>query len=250
MLSVLPRRLAAVAKHTRLLSTPSLTVHGHYVSQPARSVLWLLKINDEPFNFNNVAALAGGTKTPEFKAKFPIGQIPAMEDGDFYLSEGSAIMKYLCDKNGWDQWWPQGSDEASRKKRAKLSQYMSYHHHGTRMISHKVAFKLFSKQFFKVDYVETPDDLKNLSLKIIMNFEKKGLEAGPFVGGSEVPSIADLFAYAEIYQLVYMGVLKDEDFSPAMKTWTMALQELPAHDDVHSSVRKLGAAIQEGERKE
>lgn len=156
-------------------------------------------------------------------------------------------MQYLCDKNGWDQWWPQGSDDSSRKRRAKLSQYLSYHHHGTRMISHKVAFKLFSKQFFKKDYEETPEDLKNLSLKIIANFEKKGLEAGPFVGGCVAPSIADLFAYAEIYQLVYMGVLKHEDLSPAMQTWALALQALPAHDDVHVSVSKLGAAIQDSE---
>jgi hypothetical protein len=29
--------------------------------------------------------MAGKTKTPEYKAKFPIGQIPALEDGEFRL---------------------------------------------------------------------------------------------------------------------------------------------------------------------
>jgi glutathione S-transferase len=156
-------------------------------------------------------------------------------------------MQYLCDKKGWDQWWPQGTDEESRQKRAKLSEYMSYHHHGTRMISHKVAFKLFMKQFFKKDHEESRDDLKDLSLKIIANFQKKGLGAGPFVGGSEAPTIADLFAYAEVYQLVYLGLLSHEELTPAIQSWALALQELPFHDDVHNSLDKLGSAIKGGE---
>jgi len=165
-------------------------------------------------------------------------------------SEGSAMMQYLCEKYGWDQWWPQGSDEASRQKRAKLNEYLSYHHHGTRMISHKIAFKLFYKQFFKKDYPETREELKELSFKFISNFEKKALCAGPFIGESTTPTIADLFAYAEIYQLVYMDVLSHDDLSPAMQAWAEALQALPAYDDVHTSLKKLGAAIRESEKDE
>jgi hypothetical protein len=47
-ITLMSQRLPVTMKSTaRLLSTSSLTVHGHYVSQPARSVLWLLKINNE-----------------------------------------------------------------------------------------------------------------------------------------------------------------------------------------------------------
>jgi glutathione S-transferase len=168
----------------------------------------------------------------------------------FYIqSEGSAMMQYLCDKYSWDQWWPQGSDDLSRQKRAKLSEYLSYHHHGTRMISHKIVFKIFSKQFFKKEYEESKEDLRNLSFKIVANFEKKGLGAGPFIGGSPTPTIADLFAYAEIYQLVYLDIFSHEELSPAMQTWAEALQTLPAHDDVHASLAKLAAAVKAAEEK-
>lgn len=47
--------------------------------------MFTLLLYPQPFNFVNVAAMAGGTKTPEYKEKFPIGQIPALEDGDFRL---------------------------------------------------------------------------------------------------------------------------------------------------------------------
>lgn len=154
------------------------------------------------------------------------------------------MMQYLCDKFEWDQWWPQGSDDAAIQKRAKLSEYMSFHHHSTRMISHQIAFKLFYKQFFKKDYPETAEELKEKSLKIISGFEKKSLGAGPFIAGAAAPTIADLFAYAEIYQLVYMKVIAHEDLSPVVQKWAEALQALPAHDDVHTSLAKLSAAMQ------
>jgi glutathione S-transferase len=58
--------------------------------------VFTLLLCPQPFNFVNVAAMAGGTKTPEYKEKFPIGQIPALEDGDFRLvwTRGT-ILPYL-----------------------------------------------------------------------------------------------------------------------------------------------------------
>ena len=158
-------------------------------------------------------------------------------------------MIYLCEKYNWDNWYPQGSDQASKEKRAQINQYLSYHHHSTRTISREIAFKLFNKQFFNKDFPESMDDLKALSSKILHNFEKKCLYGGPFIGGFTTPTIADLFAYAEIYQLVFMDVLKHDDLSPTLQSWATSLQALPAHDDVHSTIRKLAHAMKEGRDK-
>lgn len=40
----------------------------------------------------------GDNQKPEFLAMNPNGMIPMLEDGDFHLSESSAIMIYLCSK--------------------------------------------------------------------------------------------------------------------------------------------------------
>lgn len=307
MLNLMTRRvpMAQVARLSSSTSSTSLTVHGHYISQPARSVLWLLKIQDEVryaledlfiqcFRLISFVVIShsslsmwplwlGRRKHQNTKRNFRLDRsqrskmatsawsvfnfvnMSFLLHQSFYSvlsclshecviifvfglqSEGSAMMQYLCDKHGWDQWWPQGSDETSRLKRAKLSEYLSYHHHGTRMISHKIAFKLFTKQFFKKDYPETKDELREISTKIISNFEKKGLRGGPFIAGSTTPTIADLFAYTEIYQLVYLNVLTHDDLSPPMRAWAEALQALPAHDDVHASLKKLATAMKEEE---
>jgi glutathione S-transferase len=37
--------------------------------------------------------------------KFPTALIPAIDDNGFYLAEGSAILQYLCEKNGYNQWF-------------------------------------------------------------------------------------------------------------------------------------------------
>jgi glutathione S-transferase len=39
-------------------------------------------------------------QSAEFRAKFPPGQAPAIEDGDVRISESSAIAQYLADKHG------------------------------------------------------------------------------------------------------------------------------------------------------
>ena len=39
-----------------------------------------------------------GTKSPEFLAKNPQGSVPLLEDGDFYLTQNTAIMQYLSEQ--------------------------------------------------------------------------------------------------------------------------------------------------------
>jgi elongation factor 1-gamma len=44
--------------------------------------------HDKSFTFKN------DWKTPEFLAKFPMGYVPVLEDGDLYLQECGAIAEY------------------------------------------------------------------------------------------------------------------------------------------------------------
>ena len=75
------------------MNSEMIKLYGHYASQPARSVMWLLKIHNQPFEFIKVEPLAGGTQKEEFKTKFPTKMIPALDDDGFYLSESTAIMQ-------------------------------------------------------------------------------------------------------------------------------------------------------------
>ncbi|KAF6174607.1 hypothetical protein GIB67_006259 [Kingdonia uniflora] len=64
---------------------------------PQRVVACLLEKGVE-FEIVNVDLQSGEHKKPEFLARQPFGQVPAIEDGDFRLFESRAIMRYYAAK--------------------------------------------------------------------------------------------------------------------------------------------------------
>mgnify|MGYP003385310332 CR=1 FL=1 len=219
-----------------------LTLYGHYVSQPFRSIAWLLKIKNQPFDFIRMDPVRGDTRAPEYTAKFPTALIPGLDDNGFYLAEGSAIAQYLCEKYKWDEWWPSGSDAESVQKRAKISEYLSSHHHTSRMVSAK-GFRPFIVAAFKPETkwsAETAKHNETPVLKIASRFEKTFLSQSDFVNGMNTPTIADFFAYPEYAQMSQCGLV---DFSslPRLSAWMKRMEALPEHDDVHRALMKLAA---------
>ena len=72
-----------------------LKIYGHYVSQPARSVLWLCRAQDfTDFEFVKKEPLNGETRTPEFIRDFPTATVPTIDDGGFKLGEVCVSYNY------------------------------------------------------------------------------------------------------------------------------------------------------------
>lgn len=71
-----------------------------YHAPPSRSVrvVWLAEEMGIPYE--SIAVLRGVPHSPEFKAASPLGQLPAIEDGDVRMIESVAIMQYLLAKHG------------------------------------------------------------------------------------------------------------------------------------------------------
>eukprot|EP01084_Bolivina_argentea_P222941 377301_1 len=115
-----------------------LKLYGMPISHPTRSIMWLCSMKgfkdyklviinsyiprkyrkNDDYYFNNI--------------RFD-GKIPAIEDTDgFILFEGAAIMQYLCTKYKWNSLYP---SIYNLKRRAKIDQYLNWHHENTRMLS-------------------------------------------------------------------------------------------------------------------
>ena len=75
----------------------SVTVYGHYVSQPARAVCWLLKANGIDFNFNKVEPMRGDCKKEQYLSKFPTGLSPAIEVTTKNDGRRPKITNYISD---------------------------------------------------------------------------------------------------------------------------------------------------------
>jgi len=75
-----------------------LTLFDFDASPSCLKIKILLKELGQPFEQRNLTR--ADLRGPEYRAKFPTGQAPAIEDGSLRLAESSAIAVYLAEKHG------------------------------------------------------------------------------------------------------------------------------------------------------
>ncbi|KAH7099225.1 glutathione S-transferase [Auriculariales sp. MPI-PUGE-AT-0066] len=75
-------------------------LHGTPVSTCTQRVLTVLKELNLDLEIDSIGRDWAKTKTPEWIAKQPFGQVPYLEDGSFILTESRAITKYVVAKYG------------------------------------------------------------------------------------------------------------------------------------------------------
>ena len=220
--------------------------------------------------------MAGDCKKKEYKSKFPIGLSPSIEDYDilsgldgdepFRVSEGSAILSYLCEKYSFGDWYPivekdDGEDVKLKKirEKAKINEYLSNHHTSTRKVSEEVFMNLMKECFFKVPYKEeekqkgkenVTKNIRRFSDIFLLHERPKSLVGGnvpSFIGGRISPSIADLIAYTELAQLGTGGgglnfmEFTNEVHGGLFMMWLHSMEGLDFHDDVHKTVKEVAS---------
>ena len=62
--------------------------------------LWILHELDLPYQHRRITSRSGETLTPEYTALNPSQKIPALQEGDFVLTESAAIVNYLAATHG------------------------------------------------------------------------------------------------------------------------------------------------------
>lgn len=212
-------------------------IYGVPLSQPVRAVLWPCLIKRTPFTFKMVVpGMAGktGTRGAEFRAKFPLGTVPALEDGDVTISESGAIMAYLAEKHAWHDLYP--SDAVQR---ARVHEYLAWSHGNTRDASRKV----FGPHV-RVDARPTAPAWLDAGLDSVRaaaaTIDSYWLQRTPFLAG-QAPTIADFSAYEELAQLgPRFGAALDYAPYGNLQRWLDTMASLPHHDAVHASLTELG----------
>ena len=219
------------------MSNP-LVIYGVPFSQPVRAVLWLMLLKRKPFELvltSPGSASEGGSRHPDYLAKFPTGTIPGMEDKEtgFVLSESHAMMCYLCNLHSWTDLYPSNPEQ-----RAKVDEYLHLHHRNTReasigLIAPNVRKDLnFSEEF-----------LSNAKAGIDRTFraiEGGWLAQSRYFTGDEL-TIADMSAYVEIGQLrsEFTNVYDFEPL-PNIRRWLDDMRQVAYHDEVLASLYELG----------
>ena len=77
-----------------------MKLYYHPVSTTSRPVLLFIQENNLKVDTQVVDLMKGEHMQPQYSAMNPSKLVPMLEDGDFRLTESSAILKYLAEKAG------------------------------------------------------------------------------------------------------------------------------------------------------
>ena len=75
-----------------------MLLHTFTITPNNRKVVAFIKHFDLDVEVHQISFKDSEQKTPEFLAMNPMGRVPVLEDGDFKLPEGNAILTYLAQK--------------------------------------------------------------------------------------------------------------------------------------------------------
>jgi len=101
-----------------------MKLYYHPVSTTSRPVWLFIAENGIDCELQVVDLMKGEHYQPAYVAKNPNRLVPMLEDGDFRLTESSAILKYLADKTGSPAY------PADPRKRARINERLDWFNTG------------------------------------------------------------------------------------------------------------------------
>lgn len=141
----------------------TIKLYVDLMSQPSRAVWAFCLIAKVPFELKEVQIAKLEMRSEEYKKINPMAKVPAIEDTDngLKLAESHTIIRYLCNKypNHVGDWYP----AQDYVKRAKIDEYLDFHHTGTRKCSFFIFNSIFAKNIgIPTDPQYVPEEAKKV----------------------------------------------------------------------------------------
>ncbi|KAJ3530050.1 hypothetical protein NMY22_g8734 [Coprinellus aureogranulatus] len=186
-----------------------------------------------PFEFVMVDLFKGESKTPEYLAKQPFGQVPYIDDDGFILYESRAIARYIAEKYG-NQGTPNLVPTKDVKARAMFEQAASVETSDFDMFASKAVFEMIFKPMMggKSDKVVFQELASTLSSKL--DVYDRILAKQKYLAGNEI-TLADLFhiPYGVMLKTAGTDVMESK---PNVKRWFDELTSRPSWKAVKDGV--------------
>lgn len=219
-----------------------LKLYGTPLSQPSRAVLLFAKLTGIEHEYVPVDMSKLMHKQPWYLAINPMGQVPAMSDGDFNLSESHAIMTYLATtRHTPDHWYP-----ADPQKRALVDRYLHWHHSNLRRAAIPVYAQTIDPLLGRTKPEAIIADGIEARTRSFVQLED-WLSQSPYIAGTEM-TIADLAAVCE----VAMQSLVDFDLTPYphVQAWASRIFQIPEVVEVHQGMEGFKAMLNAKKREQ
>ncbi|TFK27922.1 glutathione S-transferase [Coprinopsis marcescibilis] len=210
-----------------------LKLYGWPKSTCTQRVACALIEKKVPFEFIMVDLFKGESKTPEYIAKQPFGQVPCLDDDGFILYESRAIARYIAEKHA-NQGTPNLIPIKTIQSRALFEQAASVETADFDQFASKGVFEMVFKPMMggKSDQAVFDDLMNTLSAKL--DVYDKILSKQKYLAGDDI-TLADLF------HLPY-GVMLSQAGSNVMETkpnvarWFNDLKNRPSWKAVKDGV--------------
>ena len=185
-----------------------MKLHGLPIAPPSQIAIitaYTLGIDLEvvPVDMKN-----GEHKTEEYLKVNPLGQVPALVDGDFTLGESVAIAKYLLTKGDGETLYPADPKEQAKVEQVLLNALANlFKRHAA------VFYTGFVRENFFGGEASTKEELAPLIEELNLGVEnlKKFLvhNGGPFLTGEKF-SLGDIVSYAFLNNSLKFGLFSLE----------------------------------------
>jgi glutathione S-transferase len=216
-----------------------MKLYMHPVSMTSRPVRLFAAANNIPMDEEVVDLFTGAHLQPPYSNINPNCLVPMLEDGDFKLTESSAILKYLADKIGSPAY------PKDLKQRAKVNEIMDWINTN---FYREWAYNLCYPQLFP-HLKRRSDEAQTATLEFGKENAKRWLKVlndywiGPkntYLCGDQI-TIADYFGAC----LVTLGEVVGIDFAPYpnVKRWLDTMKKLPAWNKVNEAFNGLVQSV-------
>lgn len=215
-----------------------MKLYYHPASTTSRPVLLLAAAQGIPLEMQVVDLFTGEHYQPPFEAVNPNHLVPVLEDGDFRLTESSAILKYLADKSN-SALYPK-----DLQARARVNERMDW---ANTQLCRDLAYGLVYPQLLP-NHKRRSDEAQDATVRWgqerasawlrVMNDHLLG--DSPWLAG-EAMTIADLFAAAFVSLVELVG--SDLAAYPKVRAWLERVKAQPAWASVNAAFDGWAASL-------
>ena len=219
----------------------SMKLYMHPVSNASRPVVLFIAENKLDVTNQVVDLMKGEHYSDEFTSINPNRQVPVLEDGDFRLTECSAILKYLASKSSSPAY------PTDLKKRAKVDEMMDWFNTGFyRDFGYGLAYpQLFPQHKRPTDdihdgVVSWGRDKADMWFKVLDSYWLANKK--PYVCGNDI-TIADYLGAS----FVTIGEILRCDFShlPNVTNWLGNMKKLSSWTKVNEALYGFAGMVKD-----
>jgi glutathione S-transferase len=220
-----------------------MKLYYHPASTTSRPVLMFIADNAIPVEMQVVDLFTGEHKGAAYGAINPSQLVPVLEDGDFRLTESSAILKYLADLTGSPAY------PKDLKQRARVNEMMDWIN---TQLCRDLAYGCVYPQIFP-DHKRPSDEAQRATVawgreraqRWMTVLDQKLLGSDkPYLCGAQI-TIADYHGAS----FVHLAEVTGSDLSayPNVKAWLGRMKQRPTWEKVFAAINGFAQQLPKGQ---